>query len=180
MELPYEEDIEYEKRRKMRQMRRKQELMRRKRREALMRSGLLAGAAVLVLVLAVLFLKKLPGKKTEEPEAQLTPGQKLLAGSVLEEGASGSSAGLTLGQKLRTEMERQVQAAGRQDFGLDADGEEGAGEAGGTGSAAGGQEACRYAETENTLKLGEEIVSAYAVFVDTQSDTILASKEAFT
>ena len=176
VELPYEEDVEYEKRRQMRRMRRKQELIRRRKREALMRGSLLAGTAILMVVLVILFLKKLPGKEAEEQEAQLTPGQKLLEGSALEEG----TAGLTLGQKIRTELERQIPSAGWQDSGPEASGEEGAGGAGGIGSADGGEKVYRYAETENTLKLGEEIVSTYAVFVDTQEDTILASKEAFT
>lgn len=156
MDLPYEEDVEYERRRQMRQMRRKRELMRRRRREALMRRGLLAGALALVLVFAVILFGKLSGKETPETEALLTPGQRLW-----------------------TETKRQIQTAGWEDSGAETSGEEGAGEADGTGSAD-GQEAYRYAETENTLQLGEDIVSTYAVLVDTREDTILAAKEAFT
>lgn len=153
MGVSYEEDFEYEKRRKMRQMRRQRELKRRKKREALIRRGLLAGAAVLVLVFVLLISKKLWGKDAPDSEALVTPGQKLW-----------------------TETKSQIQTT-RQDFGENTPGEEGLHE---TENASQGQTVYAYGETENTLQLGEDIVSTYAVFVDTQEDTILASKEAFT
>lgn len=151
MENLYEED-EDELRRRRRRMRRRQEMRRRRRRQMLIRRMIKAGAAAAVIGIVLLMIKMIWGKVNPDRGTVSNPGQKFMA-----------------------EAQRSLLVDSLSDGG--AVNPEGGGQGeGGFGE----QQIYRYEDTEDTRALGEEdITSTYAVFVDTEHDTILASRDAF-
>lgn len=152
MERSYEED-EDELRRRRRRMRRRQELRRRRRRQMLIRRIIKIGMAAAVIGIVLLMIKLIWGK--------INPNRGTVLGSK---------------QKITAEAQHSLLV-----YSLSNGGSVNA-EEGGQGEGNGGlseQSAYRYEATENTLALGEDITSAYALFVNTENDTILASKDAF-
>lgn len=151
MEKPYEED-EDEMRRRRRRMRRRQEIRRRRRRQMLIRRMIKVGIAAAVIGIVLLMIKMIWGK--------INPDRGTVSG---------------LGQKFAAEAQNSILAASLSNEGAINPEGNGQGEGG-----SGQQQTYRYEAAEETLALGEDITSSYALFVDTEEDTILASKDAFT
>ncbi len=152
MERPYEED-EDELRRRRRRMRRRQEIRRRRRRRMLIRRMIKAGIAAAALVMVLLIIKLIWGKWS--PDEGAVSGQ---------------------GKRFQAEMQKSLLAASMANGRAVQPGEDGQGEAGGLEE----PQTYRYEAAEYMRQLGEEdITSSYAIFVDTQEDGILASRDAF-
>lgn len=152
MEKPYEED-EDELRRRRRRMRRRQEIRRRRRRRMLIRRAIKAGMAAIVIVIMLLIVKLAWGKLNPDRGAVTSMGQQFW-------------------KKTQQNLLAYSMSGGAVSAGGDNQGE--------TGSGAGEQPVFQYEATENTRQLGEgDITSSYAVFVDTEQDAILASRDAF-
>lgn len=152
MERPYE-DNEDELRRRRRRMRRRQEMRRRRRRRRLIRRTIKIGMAAAVIGILLLMIKIIWGK--------INPDGGMVAG---------------LRQRVTAEAQNALLADSMSNGG--AVNPEGDDQGAGDGSS-GVQPDYRYEATEDTLALGEDITSTYALFVDTENDTILASRDAF-
>ena len=138
--------------RRRRRIQRKREIRRRKRRRALIRRVIQIGSVAVLIGLMVWILKMMLGKGRPDAGTVSNTGQRFMEEAergLLAESLSGADA-------VETDK-----AAGGQ---------------GGTGDSM----TYRYTEDEETWQLGEEdITSSYAVFVDTEEDLILASRDAF-
>lgn len=173
-----------EERRRRRWKRRREEMRRRKRRQALFRKLFpLGAAAILVIVIAAVFIGK--SRKAEKPDEQIKTedtGQKSeeiaqkpeeaisepeeanekeseekktqskKSGSKGAESLVSAKTGLTLVflQERYADIAEENRNVGKQVF--------------------------QYAETEDTLRLGEEVTGSYAIFVDVEEEKILACK----
>jgi D-alanyl-D-alanine carboxypeptidase (penicillin-binding protein 5/6) len=153
VEKPFDED-EDEMRRRMRRMKRRQAIRRRKRRQALMRRIMKTGIAFVMMGLLLLVMRTVWRKINPERKAAANIGQEFLAKPGKKEQRNGLWA---LGQNILEDNGQKEPEDGEKV-----------------------QQLFQYEATEDTHALGEdEITSSYAVFVDTESDTILASRDAF-
>lgn len=152
MERPYEDD-EDELRRRRRRMRRRQEMRRRRRRRMLIRRMIKIGMAAAAIGILLFMIKIIWGK--------INPDRGTVSG---------------LRQRVTAEAQNALLADSMSNGGaVNAEGDD---QGAGDGSS-GVQPDYRYEATEDTLALGEDITSSYALFVDTENDTILASRDAF-
>lgn len=153
MEKPFDED-EDEMRRRMRRIKRRQQIRRRKRRQALMRRIVKTGIAVIMMGILLLVIKLVWGKINPARKAVTNIGRQFMAET--EKKSPGNSL-LDLGQNILEENgQRELEDSEKT------------------------QQTFQYTTTDNTLTLGEDITSTYALFVDTETREILASKDAFT
>lgn len=153
MEKLLDED-KYEMRRRMRRIKRRQEIRRRKRRQAFIRQIMKTGIVVVMIGLLLLVIKAAWEKINPNRRAMANIGQEFLTEAGKK---SQRNSLLDLGQEI-LEENRQSE----------------------TGDGEKAHQTFQYTATEDTLALGEEdITSSYAVFVDTEHDTILASRDAF-
>lgn len=137
----------------MRKARRKREIRRRRRRRALLKKIFCAGLLLVFAVTAAVFLIGKWG--TEE-----SPGEKNTVKAVRESLRSDDA-----GQQ-NSEEEDFEQTESPDDAGSETDNSTDKDE----------NSLFHYLETEDTVRLGEDIVSSYAIFVDVDEETILAGK----
>lgn len=181
--------------RRRRRARRREEMRRKKRRQALFRKFFPIGvAAVLVIIVAAGFLGR--NKGAEKPEKNGTeetgqePEKAQKTGKEEESDLGGAEEDLNLekAEKKDSKSQEKKSKKGKAESaetllsartGLAVvtlkeqyDERTGESEKGNI------KQVFQYAETEDTLRPGEEITGSYVIFVDTQEETILVSRDA--
>lgn len=152
MENQFDDEETYQ----LRWKKRKKELKSEKQRQALIRQALKAGlAAILVLFILSVVIRSVKGK--EMPKEEMVPEVEweLLASA-----------------KAEGQREAESGPEGMDSEDMDSESEDDKNDA---------EEAYRardYLVTEDTVELGEEIISKHAVFVDVEKGTVLAFKNA--
>ncbi len=154
MERKQDEEIE----RWMRRRRRRQEMRRRRRRRALIKRAVLAGGTVLVLVLALVLVLPAVMKRAKKEEG---PKEGQMSGAV------GESL-IVRGPDGAQSPEETADADSRENGGEDADAPEDEEEE---------NPSYRFADAEDMLHPGDELVSSHAIFVDLNEGTVVAGKE---
>lgn len=152
MENQFDDEETYQLRRK----KRKKELKSEKQRQALIRQALKAGlAAILVLFILSAIIRSVKGK--EMPKEEMVPEAEweLLASAEAE------------GQRV---AESGPEGMDSEDMDSESEGDK--------SNAKEEYRARDYLVTEDTVELGEEIISKHAVFVDVEKGTVLAFKNA--
>lgn len=181
--------------RRRRRARRREEMRRKKRRQALFRKFFPIGvAAVLVIIVAAGFLGR--NKGAEKPEKNGTeetgqePEKAQKTGKEEESDSGGAEEDLNSekAEKKDSKSQEKKSKKGKAESaetllsartGLAVvtlkeqyDERTGESEKGNV------KQVFQYAETEDTLRPGEEITGSYVIFVDTQEETILVSRDA--
>ena len=153
MERDFDEDAA----RRARWAQRKIEMRRQKRRQELIRKALLPGTAVFFVIIIAIVIVVGRGKK-EEVSGQGQEAEKQEA--IGKETAANEGADIHFEQIVEAEQEN-AQDENAEDKDLSE-----------TGS-----QTYEFTVTENTISLGENVVSSSAIFVDIASQTILARKD---
>lgn len=145
-------EYEREERRRIRRVQRNRERQRRRRRQALICKVVFAAAAVLLCFVLVIVIKKVWNSTGSADKAALADS----------------------GQRLWTETRARMSSqADSQNVNLENN------DPGGTEDSGIDQQIYQYTVAENVLELGDDITSSHVIFVDTESDTILAAKDAY-
>lgn len=178
-----------------RRARRREEMRRKKRRQALFRKFFPIGvAAVLVIIVAAGFLGRNKGAEkpekngTEETGQEPEKAQKTGKEEELDSGGAEEDLNSEKAEKKDSKSQEKKSKKGKAESaetllsartGLAVvtlkeqyDERTGESEKGNV------KQVFQYAETEDTLRPGEEITGSYVIFVDTQEETILVSRDA--
>ncbi len=181
--------------RRRRRARRREEMRRKKRRQALFRKFFPIGvAAVLVIIVAAGFLGRNKGAEkpekngTEETGQEPEKAQKTGKEEELDSGGAEEDLNSEKAEKKDSKSQEKKSKKGKAESaetllsartGLAVvtlkeqyDERTGESEKGNV------KQVFQYAETEDTLRPGEEITGSYVIFVDTQEETILVSRDA--
>lgn len=181
--------------RRRRRARRREEMRRKKRRQALFRKFFPIGvAAVLVIIVAAGFLGRNKGAEkpekngTEETGQEPEKAQKTGKEEELDSGGAEEDLNSEKAEKKDSKSQEKKSKKGKAESAetllsartglavvtLKEQYDERTGESE-NGNV---KQVFQYAETEDTLRPGEEITGSYVIFVDTQEETILVSRDA--
>ena len=185
-----ERDFDEEAARRARWKQRKIEMRRKKRRQELFRKAFVPGAAVIFVLIITLVIVFGRGKKEEtsgkEPDKVQTEAQEV----VKQE----TNAKETVEKETETKTEKETAEKAEKDTKKETAAKAGVGssleqidetalkkvqneDAENNGSYETENQAYEFSVTENTISLGESVVSSNTIFVDIASQTILARKD---
>lgn len=181
--------------RRRRRARRREEMRRKKRRQALFRKFFPIGvAAVLVIIVAAGFLGRNKGAEKPEKNGTEETGQepeKVQKTGKEEESDSGGAEEDLNSEKAEKKDSKSQEKKSKKGKAESAETllsartglavvtlKEQYDERTGKSEKGNVKQVFQYAETEDTLRPGEEITGSYVIFVDTQEETILVSRDA--
>lgn len=145
-------EYEREERRRIRRVQRNRERQRRRRRQAFICKVVFAAAAVLLCFVLFIVIKKVWNSTGSTDKAALADsGQRLWTETRARMSSQADSQNVNLENNDPGEAE---------DSGVD-------------------QQIYQYTVAENVLELGDDVTSSHIIFVDTESDTVLAAKDAY-